>query len=63
MAARFEVAGVVLGGSAASFIGGQGGGRVLGGVNGVGAARRRDGTAREHWWGVNGVRKPSGEAT
>ena len=76
MAARFEAVGVVLGeGSAASLIGGQGGGEMLAGgklagglmagaarlcaASMVAASEARAG----HWWSVNGARKPSGEAT
>jgi hypothetical protein len=76
VAARPEAVGVVLGeGSAASFIGGQGGGGVLAGgklagglmagaarlcaASMVAASEARAG----HWWSVNGARKPSGEAT
>ena len=75
VAARPEAVGVVLGeGSAASFIGGQGGGGVLAGgklagglmagaarlcaASMVAASEARAG----HWWNVNGARKRSGEA-
>ena len=76
VAARPEAVGVVLGeGSAASFIGGQGGGGVLAGgklAGGlmVGAARlcaasmvAASEARAGHWWSVNGARKQSGEAT
>ena len=76
VAARPEAVGVVLGeGSAASFIGGQGGGGVLAGgklagglmagaarlcaASMVAASEARAG----HWWSVNGAWRQSGEAT